>query len=448
MLITSIKASIKPVTFEEAKGKKLIVSFGSWPAIMATMVLVCLLQFSVKADNDGKVNKVVIDAGHGGKDGGAPGYKIPEKVVTLAIALKTGEYIKKNYPDVEVIYTRTKDEFVELYKRAEIANKHHADLFISIHCNSNKSRIPFGTETFVMGLHKSNANLEVAKLENAAMLLEDDYAARYEGYDPNSPESHIIFSLYQNVYREKSLSFASVIQEQFTQKTKLFNRGVKEAGFLVLYKTAMPGVLVEAGFLSNPDEEKFLTSEKGQNLIASSIFRAFREYKHNVERTPMPSIRYNEDSADRLSSTDTFLAAAKPKPEPKSAETKKTAKKPEPNKSEPAKTIDPTTESGISATVTGKQTEPQPSQSQLVFRVQVALSNHALKPNDPKLKGLVDVFEYVHQKQFKYCAGQFSTEEEAISYRNQVRKAGYNDAFVVAFKGTLRIPIEEARKTK
>jgi N-acetylmuramoyl-L-alanine amidase len=448
MLITSIKASIKPVTFEEAKGKKLIASFGYWPAIMATMIAVCLLHFTALADNDGKVNKVVIDAGHGGRDGGAPGYKIPEKVVTLAVALKTGEYIKKNYPDVEVIYTRTKDEFVELYKRAEIANKHHADLFISIHCNSNKSRIPFGTETFVMGLHKSNANLEVAKLENAAMLLEDDYEARYEGYDPNSPESHIIFSLYQNVYREKSLSFASLIQEQFTEKTKLFNRGVKEAGFLVLYKTAMPGVLVEAGFLSNPDEEKFITSEKGQNLIASSIFRAFRQYKHNVERTPIPSIRYNEDSADRLSPSDTFLAASKTQTEPKPVLAKKEGKKPEPAKSEPAKTINPTTESGISATTKTEQPKPQPSQTQLVFRVQVALSNHALKPNDPKLKGLQNIFEYVHQKQYKYCAGQFSTEEEAIKYRDQVRKTGYTDAFVVAFKGAVRIPIEEARQIK
>lgn len=446
MLITSMKASIKPVTFEEAKGKKLIVSFGHWPAIMATMALVFLLHFNIRADNDGKVNKVVIDAGHGGKDGGAPGFKIPEKVVTLAIALKTGDYIKKNYPDVEVIYTRTKDEFLELYKRAEIANRHHADLFISIHCNSNKSRVPFGTETFVMGLHKSNANLEVAKLENAAMLLEDDYAARYEGYDPNSPESHIIFSLYQNIYREKSLSFASLIQEQFTQKTKLFNRGVKEAGFLVLYKTAMPGVLVEAGFLSNPEEEKFLTSENGQNLIASSIFRAFRTYKHMIERTPVPTIRYNEDSADRLSPTDTFLAAAKPRP--KNTNAKPEEKKPSAPKTEPQNTNGAGKESSQPAVAKTEPSKGQLSHSEIVFRVQVALSATAIKPDDPRFKGLNELFEYVHQKQFKYCAGLFSTENEAVNYREVVRKMGFADAFVVAFKGAMRIPIEEARKLK
>lgn len=443
-----MKATNKPVTFEEAKGKKLIESFGYWPAIMATMALVCLLHFKGIADNDGKVNKVVIDAGHGGKDGGAPGFKIPEKVVTLAIALKTGEYIKNNYPDVEVIYTRSKDEFVELYKRAEIANRHHADLFISIHCNSNKSRIPFGTETFVMGLHKSQANLEVAKLENAAMLLEDDYAVRYEGYDPNSPESHIIFSLYQNVYREKSLSFASLIQEQFTEKTKLFNRGVKEAGFLVLYKTAMPCVLVEAGFLSNPEEEKFLTSEKGQNLIASSIFRAFRQYKHSVERTTMPSIRYNEDSADKLTSTDTFLTPTQPKPEPKPSKTKKAEKKPEPAKLEPDPTDKLKNEPTQTTPAKNEPAKVSTPNNELVFRVQVALANQQIKLTDPKFNGLDNMWEYKHLKQFKYCSGQFSTEEEALKYRDKLRKMGFADAFVVAFKGLERIAIEDARKNK
>ena len=231
-----------------------------------------------------RVNKVVIDAGHGGKDPGCHGGSSKEKIITLALALKVGAYINEHIPDVEVVYTRTTDKFVELDERANIANKSNADLFISVHCNSfPASSSAHGTETYVMGLNTSKHNLEVAKRENSVVLMEDDYLTSYDGFDPNSPESHIIFSLYQNAYLEQSIQYANLVESQFKNRAKRNSRGVKQAGFVVLYKTGMPSVLIEAGFLSNSQEEKYLLSDKGQSYIASAIFRAFKEYKEEVE---------------------------------------------------------------------------------------------------------------------------------------------------------------------
>ena len=230
-----------------------------------------------------KLKTVVIDAGHGGRDPGALGKKSYEKDIVLAIGLKLGKYIEKSFDDVQVIYTRNTNKFVELHKRADIANKNKADLFISLHANFNKSRYAYGTETYVMGLHTDAQNLEVAKLENSVITFESDYTTRYEGYDPNSAESFIIFSLMQNTFLEQSLEFASFIQGQFRERVNRADRGVKQAGFLVLWKTTMPSVLVEMGFISNLNEEKFLTSRQGQDYMASAIFRAFRNYKASIE---------------------------------------------------------------------------------------------------------------------------------------------------------------------
>lgn len=236
----------------------------------------------------GGIQKIIIDAGHGGKDGGCSGKHSKEKNITLKIALKLGEYIKKNLPSVTVIYTRKKDVFVPLHKRAALANKHHADLFISIHCNAvpkitAQSRRVQGTETFVMGLHRAKDNLEVAKRENQVILLEDNYEANYSGFDPNSPEGHIMLSMYQNAYLEQSIELASLIEGQFKKRAKRISRGVKQAGFVVLRETTMPSVLIEAGFLTHLNEEKFLKTSHGQDLIASGIFRAFRDYKNAYE---------------------------------------------------------------------------------------------------------------------------------------------------------------------
>jgi len=246
--------------------------------------IICIALFSpLESLSQQKVRKVVIDAGHGGKDPGAVGKYSKEKDIALSIALKTGEYIEKNLPDVEVIYTRKTDVFIELHKRAQIANDNEADLFISIHCNANNSSRPYGTETYVMGLHKSQANLEVAKLENAAILKEEDYSDMYDGFDPNRDEDYITLTLFQNAYLESSLVLASKVQDQFRERAKLKDRGVWQAGFWVLYKTAMPGILVETGFLSNPNDEKYLRTDNGQTYIASAIYRAFKEYKMMVE---------------------------------------------------------------------------------------------------------------------------------------------------------------------
>ncbi|HET9052694.1 MAG TPA: N-acetylmuramoyl-L-alanine amidase [Cyclobacteriaceae bacterium] len=229
-----------------------------------------------------KIRTVVLDAGHGGKDPGTIGKFMKEKDVVLNIALKVGEYIEKNLPEVKVIYTRKTDKFIELNERAAIANRNKADLFISIHANAISNPKIYGTETWVMGLHKSEENLAVAKRENSVILYEENYQEHYEGFD-NSPESYIMFSLMQNAYLENSLNFADKIEKQFKNKAGRHSRGVKQAGFVVLYKTATPSVLVEAGFLSNVTEEKFLATENGQALIASGIYRAFKEYKSEVE---------------------------------------------------------------------------------------------------------------------------------------------------------------------
>lgn len=229
-----------------------------------------------------KIRTVVLDAGHGGKDPGTIGKFLKEKDVVLNIALKVGEYIEKNLPEVKVIYTRKTDKFIELTERAAIANRNKADLFISIHANAISNPKIYGTETWVMGLHKSEENLAVAKRENSVILYEENYQEHYEGFD-NSPESYIMFSLMQNAYLENSLNFADKIEKQFKSKAGRHSRGVKQAGFVVLYKTATPSVLVEAGFLSNVTEEKFLGTDNGQALIASGIYRAFKEYKSEVE---------------------------------------------------------------------------------------------------------------------------------------------------------------------
>jgi N-acetylmuramoyl-L-alanine amidase len=232
---------------------------------------------------DFKVDVIVIDAGHGGHDPGTRGKKTLEKDVALKIALKVGGYIEKNIPGVKVIYTRKNDTYIALDERANIANKNKADLFICIHANSLPGSKANGTETFVMGLHKDNSNFELAKRENSVILMDENYEERYEGFDPNSPESYILFSLTQSAYQESSLSFAQKVEEQFKRKVGRYSRGVKQAGFVVLWRTTMPSVLIETGFLSQPTEEIFLSGDAGQELIASGIYRAFKEYKTQVE---------------------------------------------------------------------------------------------------------------------------------------------------------------------
>jgi len=232
-----------------------------------------------------KIRKVVIDAGHGGHDAGAvsPDRRVYEKNITLSVALKLGAMIKDKYPGIEVIYTRTTDIFIPLNTRTEIANKNQANLFISIHVNSVKARAASGSETFVMGMDKSSSNLEVTMMENSVIALEGDHESKYEGFDPKNPESYIIFSLLQNAHLEQSLIMASLIQDQFSKGVIKTNRGIKQGGLLVLWKTTMPAVLVELGFISNYADYKILINIDNHYQFAGSIFNAFEEFKHQYE---------------------------------------------------------------------------------------------------------------------------------------------------------------------
>lgn len=344
-------------------------------------------------DKSYKIKVVVIDAGHGGKDPGAVcniGY---EKDLTLSIALKTGKYIEENCEGVKVIYTRSDDTFVELYKRAKIANENKADLFISIHANANESSKPFGSETYVMGLSKTTSNLGVAKLENSVILQEDDYSAQYEGFDPNSPESNIIFSLYQNAYLDQSLELAAKIQSQYKEKVKREDRGVKQAGFLVLWKTTMPSILTEVGFISNPDEAKFLFTEEGQDYMASAIYRAFKEYKQKVENNSV--IEENPLKTDII----------------------------EPNKIDSSKTL--------------------LNKNEIIFTVQILSSDKqiALKPKN--FNGIENVQEIEIDGIFKYVVGNEASFDKAAELQKDVRQK-YKDAFIIALKNGKKIPVKEA----
>ncbi len=250
---------------------------------LAFLLPLPLTQAQEEGQQGYRVKTVVIDAGHGGHDPGTLGRHSKEKDIALSIALKVGKYIEENVKDVQVIYTRKTDVFIELYRRGEIANKVHADLFISIHCNSNPNKNIIGAETYVMGIDKNNKNMEVVKKENDVITLEKDYKQHYEGFDPDDPVSMISFNMAQNVYRNQSLEFAALVQDQFRRRAGRHDRGVRQAFFAVLWRTYMPSVLIETGFLSNPREEVFLRSENGQAIIASAIYRAFKEYKNRIE---------------------------------------------------------------------------------------------------------------------------------------------------------------------
>ncbi len=229
-----------------------------------------------------KVKTVVIDAGHGGHDPGTVGRTAKEKNVVLKLALELGKRIKEEYPEVKVLYTRSTDKFVDLSDRSAFANRNEADLFISLHCNASpRSKSVKGTETFVMGLHKTDGNLEVAKRENSVILKETNYQQKYKGFDPNSPLAYIMLANYQSAFLTNSLRFAQLVENNFAKHRA--SRGVKQAGFLVLWRTTMPSVLVEIGFLSSPEEEQYLISEKGNRENAERLLNAFGQYKKVVE---------------------------------------------------------------------------------------------------------------------------------------------------------------------
>ena len=376
------------------------------------------------------IHRVVIDAGHGGKDSGCLGGKVKEKDVALGVALQLGRYIESHFPEVKVIYTRSTDVFVELHERATIANNARADLFICIHCNSacyfdKKKKKELcneeteGTETWVMGLNKTEANLEVSKRENSVVLLEKDYLKQYDGFDPNSPEANIIFSLYQDAYLDQSLRLASLVQQEVKKQGRQ-SRGVKQAGFIVLFKTTMPSILVETGFLSNPSEEKFLGSERGQRDMAEAIFNAFKRYKQSVES--------GSDTGDGR--------AIEPGDSGKTADTDR----PSNDKGEPA-----SVESAKPAVENAKPVAEEKADNDIYFSVQFAVSPTRLTSSSSKLKKAGDWREEKDGKLYKYVSGKFRDPEDALDLQTALRAKGYKDAFVVAYEGVKRIPYKEAK---
>ena len=263
-----------------------LINIGKFAKIenfMPILVLLISINAALPALNKRQIKTIVIDAGHGGHDPGCQYGGAKEKEVTLKIALELGKKISEELSDVKVIFTRKTDEFVTLWERANIANRNQADLFISIHCNANKNTEVSGTETFAMGLHKAESNLEVSIRENDVILMEKNYEERYEGFDPNSPETHIILSLHQNAYLDKSIDLASRIEKYFVKNKVNSSRGVKQAGFVVLWKTKMPSILIETGFLSNKNDRILLTSDDGVDKITDNIKYSLVDFKQSIE---------------------------------------------------------------------------------------------------------------------------------------------------------------------
>ena len=360
--------------------------------IFATVLAVILAATSAAAGNEAvQLKTVVIDAGHGGHDSGAISLdgKLKEKNVVLDIALQLGSRIKKEYPGVKVIYTRDKDVFIPLDKRADIANKNHADLFISIHSNSvpKKAKAPSGCETWVMGMNKNAANMAVCKTENSVILLEDDYNTKYQGFDPNDTESYIFFNLMQNAYFEQSLIFADLCQKELHKGPIPTNRGIKQGGLLVLWRTTMPSVLVEVGFISNASDKATLASKEKRDQIAGNLFNAFKKFKEQYEsgsESTLPEVTESEDDGQ---ADDTPTEEAQPE-QPK---------------------VDPSGE---------------------YFSVQVFAISKDLAPGAPQFKGEKDVRKFKSGGVFKYTIGTYETASEAAAAAERLN-AKFPGCFVV-----------------
>ena len=369
--------------------------------LICVVLLSIIFNFHAIGQNNesGGVHRIVIDPGHGGGDPGTVGSRTYEKNIALSIALKFGNLVKNSFQDVNVIFTRNDDKFVPLDERTQIANASKADLFISIHCNANPNKGPYGTETYVIGLHKSEDNLDVAMRENAVITYEDDYSSKYEGYDPKSTESYIIFTLMQNAFLDQSLKFANYVQTEFREHTSRHDRGVKQAGFLVLWKTSMPSVLIETGFLSNSKEETFLSTKEGQEYIATSIFNAFSEYKKNMDNRSSFTARIQPSVVEK--DTSTVL------------------------------------DSGNVSEVKQK--------SSIIFKVQITSSKKRIPKTSKYFKYLKEVDEITSEGIYKYTVGSKKSYTEIVEFCQQVRKK-YPGAFIIAVKGSKIIPLDIALK--
>lgn len=371
---------------------------------------------------------VVIDAGHGGHDPGAIGKISKEKNINLKVALKLGNLIKQNCNDVKVVYTRSKDVFIPLDRRAEIANNAKADLFISIHTNAlANNRTAKGASTWTLGLAKSDANLEVAKRENSVILYEDDYKTRYAGFNPNSAESYIIFEFMQDKYMEQSVHLASLVQKQFRHHCKRVDRGVHQAGFLVLKASAMPSILVELGFISTPEEERYLNTEEGSSTLAKGIYRAFLSYKREHEIRLTGSSRTALPNDDEV--TDTEVAQI----DSTESENKKPQNIPRTDKL--------VTEAKTQRPIVVESTT---NDSEITFKIQILTSSRPLSKNDKRLKGLKDVDYYKENGLYKYTYGASSDYNKVLRTRRNTVTPLFKDAFIIAFCNGEKMNINEA----
>jgi len=335
--------------------------------------------------------KVVLDAGHGGKDPGKHTGKYYEKDIALNIVLLLGKKLKEN-GKIEVIFTRKDDVFIELKERGNIANSANANLFVSIHCNAHNTQA-YGTETYALGIHANERNFEVAKQENAVIFLEDDYLDKYAGFDPNSPEAVIGLTLMQEEYLDESLLVASYVQNNFRNKLNRTDRGVKQAGFVVLFQTAMPSILIETGFITNVNEGKFLNSKSGQEKVSQAIYDAIMSYKKHLD--------------------DNFVVEVIPEPIP----------------------------------VIDDNKEKQRIFKGIEFKVQIASGRKKLSLESYNFKGLKGVERDRIGGSYKYYYKKSSNYDEMLEYRSQARAKGFDSAFIVAFKNDDRISVSEVLKS-
>jgi len=363
--------------------------------------------------NDGKIRVVVIDAGHGGVDPGNLGtgrYKDKEKQIALDVALLVGKYIEENVPGVTVKYTRTKDQTVKLHERPVFANNVGADLFISIHCDAFTSSSAYGCASIVQGKNHNDENMRVAQQENSVILLEENYKETYEGFDPNKPETYIMLTMQQNAYFKQSISLAQKVQNQFKNRVHRKDRGVKQQPLYVTSRTTMPAILIELGFLTNKKEEDFLNTQSGKELMASAIYRSFKEYKkeretaHLIESQEAPKSEVADYLEANPSNNEAVVEAA----------------------------IVPPVKTEI------KNETP-------IYMVQLATSRQKLELLPQNFKGISNVKVYEEYKLYKYTHGEFATLDEAKKDLAEIKKIGYTDAWVIVFYKGKKISIKEAQ---
>ena len=422
------------------KDKSLKYHINSTTLLILMLFLSGLLFSQVDELTRPSIKTVVIDAGHGGKDPGCHGQSANEKNVCLSMALKLGAMIKKKYPQIKVIYTRDKDVFVELDERAKIANRNKADLFICIHANSAGEAV-FGVETYVLGLHKTEAQQLIAERENSTIYLEEDKGAKYKDFDL-SPDAIIARQIQLSVFLDQSISFADKVQSEF-KKIGRSDRGVKQAGFLVLYKTTMPSILIETGFLTNPTEEKFLNDSINQHKMSSGMFTAFESYRNELEGiisksnpTVLPETEVKEsknpfvdEEKQELKEEVKQEVKQEPKKEIVKVEVKSEAKKEVKSEVKIEKSIENNNE-----------------KDKVIFRVQIETSDKKIEQTNVKFKGF-EVFEYQQDKLFKYTVGKYLNDFKGANIlKNNVRSKGFSNAFIVAFFNGERINLEKAIK--